>query len=304
MLNGEGSAYGFRLHSAYPLRFLRQGGGVELLHVAPAAAQPQAPQGAPVFAWTYQVRGQDAQARLYGSDDRFELHTSGGAAWQIDPGSRTVRIANPEDERFWEPGLWGIPALLCFMQRGDLPLHAAAIEVNGEAVLLGAPGRSGKTTLALAFHRHGYRLLTEDLACCRLTPGPVLLPGPAFLRVRPDMYDGAAPAGTHVVATRTDRIYLGVNEACRGTGEPVPISTIVFLRECDSGVRLERMTAQRALSGLWPLSFRLPTRAAQARCLRQLSALVGTVPVWSLHRPLQRGSLDATVAGILEVCGA
>src|SRR2546430_14670805 len=87
------------------------------------------------------------------------------------------------------------PPALCCMHRGALPLHAAAVEIESRAVVIAAPGRHGKTTLALAFQRHGYRVLTEDLACCSLASTPKLLPGPALLRVRPDVYHGHPPAG-------------------------------------------------------------------------------------------------------------
>src|SRR5207244_12530639 len=105
---------------------------------------------------------------------------------------------------------WGIPAALRCMHRGDLPLHAAAVEVESRALVLAAPGWHGKTTLALAFQRHGYRVLTEDLACCSLASTPKLLPGPALLRVRPHVYPGRPPAGPHVVPARRNRVALGM----------------------------------------------------------------------------------------------
>jgi len=304
MLNGNSSAYGFRIRSPYPVRFLRAGGGEDQLDVAPALERPPAPSGPSLCEWTYRAAGEAAHAGLYGTDGVFDLWTSEGDAWQIDPSRRTVRISCTEDELFWEPCLWGIPALLCFMQRGDLPLHAAAIEVNGNAIVLAAPGRSGKTTLALAFHRHGYRVLTEDLACCRLTPTPVLLPGPAFLRVRPDVHDGHAPGGTHLICAQPERIYLGLNDDRRGTGDPVPIRAIILLRTSGSGVRLDRTPPRSALPDLWAISFRLPTQVALAQCLNQISGLASKVPVLTLHRPLQKAALEATVARILSVCGS
>ena len=57
--------------------------------------------------------------------------------------------------------------MLCFRARGDTALHAAAVEVDGQAVVLGAPGTFGKTTLAAAFHAAGHRLLSEDTTCIR-----------------------------------------------------------------------------------------------------------------------------------------
>src|SRR6266516_7826064 len=75
----------------------------------------------------------------------------------------------------------------------------------------------------------------------RLAPEPAILPGPALLRLRPDMYDGAAPAGTRLVFARRDRIYLELDEARRGAGAPVPIRAIVLLQESTDGVLLQQI---------------------------------------------------------------
>lgn len=42
-------------------------------------------------------------------------------------------------------------------------LHAAALEVNGQALVLCGPSGAGKTTLALALVQRGFRLLTEEI---------------------------------------------------------------------------------------------------------------------------------------------
>ena len=77
-----------------------------------------------------------------------------------------------------EARLFGLPAALCFMTRGDVAVHAAAVDVDGSALLLAAPGRFGKTTLAAAFAGEGFRLLAEDTACYRSIPRPIGAPRP------------------------------------------------------------------------------------------------------------------------------
>lgn len=303
MVNAARSAFGFQVESPYALRFLRWGGGVEPLRVLPWEA-PVAPQGPALVEWRLPDGSRESRAKLYRHQEAFRLQTAGGFSCLIDPRAHTIRVVNGTDTRFWEAGLWGLPALLCFQNRGDFSLHAAAVEVRGGAVLLAASGRCGKSTLALALHNRGYRILSEDLACCRLTPQPVILPGPAILRLRPDMYEGTPPAGTRVVAMRPDRVYLELDDDRRGSGAPVPIRALVLLRESVSNVRLESMTGARALSYLWALSFCLPTDAAVPRRFTELSRLVETTPVWSLHRPLSRARLSETVAAVLETCGS
>ena len=259
------------------------------------------PGSAPLSEWKLQGSNLDVTAKLYGVDNTYSYWISDAGWYHIDPSGRTIRIPEGGDEIIREHRLWGLPTLLCAMQRGDFFLHAAAVEVDRGAVLLAAPGRYGKTTLAMAFHREGHRVLSEDSACCRLTPSPVLLPGPAMLRIRPDMFDGHAPAGTHVVKVNEERIYLALDKNRRGSDDPVPIRAIILLRESANEIHLDRVTAQKSLPDLWALSFRLPNDAARAQSFTQLTGLASRVPIWNLYRPLRVARLSETVSKIVKM---
>jgi hypothetical protein len=192
--------------------------------------------------------------------------------------------------------------MLCFVELGDIPLHASAVEISGGAVLFAAPGRFGKTTLALAFHQEGYRVLSEDLSCCRLQPEPCILPGPASLRVRPDMYEGRTPQGASLVSEKSDRVILALDSERRGTSRPIPIRSIVFLRESGDAVRLERVETGQALRDLWALSFRHKGVDALARSFSELGRLATGVKVWNLYRPLRKDALNEVISQIVNVC--
>ena len=298
-----GTAFGFQVRCGAPLRFLRSGGGVESLDVVVASEPARRPATAPCADWPLAGRGGKVRGTLYQLHGTFEFWTTDIGAYRIDPEAGRIEIPACSDQLAREQRLWNTPAALCFMHRGDIPLHAAAVEVDGGAVLLAAPHLHGKTTLALAFHRQGYRVLSEDLACCRLDSEPTLLPSPALLRIRPDVYDGRPPAGTHLVAARPGRVYLAVDDDRRGSGAPVPIVAIVFLREsAANGITIAPAAAATALRDLWALGFHLPTRAARARSFTQLTRLAGTIPAWNLYRPARLDALDATVSRVVEAC--
>jgi hypothetical protein len=303
------ATFGFQVRSASPLRFTRAGGGVERLEILlatdPPPTPPLPPQLAPIAEWTLAGAAGEARAALYRVDRAFEYHVTDVGAYRIDPEAGRITMPRCDDEIVREQRLWAIPSTLCYMHRGDLSLHAAAVEVPSGAVLLAGPGRYGKTTLALAFHRAGYRVLSEDLACCRPGPTPAVLPGPALLRVRPDIFDGSTPPpeGTHIVLARSDRVFLGFDASRVGRSAPVPITAIVFLRESAGELRWERVPVPVALADLWALNFRLPTSEGRGRSFQQLSRLANTVPTWNLHRPLNLARLDATVAEIVSVSG-
>jgi hypothetical protein len=188
------------------------------------------------------------------------------------------------------------------MERGDFGLHAAAVEVEDTAILLAAPGRHGKTTLALAFHARGHRLLTEDTACCRASSVPLLLPGPTSVRLRPDIFRGKAPIGTTVLCVGQERVHLALDSDRAGDSLPVPIKALVFLRDPAEHILLERVKAAQALPDLWSLTFHLQNTAARSRTFGQLTQLAGSVPMWNLHRPLSLTNLDEVVSRIVDAC--
>jgi hypothetical protein len=136
-------------------------------------------------------------------------------------------------------------------------------------------------------------MLSEDLICCRPATGEAI-PGPALFRIRPDVFDGQLPKGLFIVNQRPDRVFVGFDDVARGSGRPLPIRAIVFLREADR-LAIEPVPRPTALKDLWRLSFRTGTEDARADSFRQLTQLAGTLPCWNLHRPLLLDSLESVV---------
>ena len=296
------SGFGFHVRCQESLRFLRSGGGAETLEVVVTPEPRKRPDSAPLADWRLAGPAHPERGTLYQVGRHFEFWATDAGAYRIYPELGRIEMPETPDEIVREQRLWGIPTALCFMHREDVALHAAAVEVDGGALVLAAPRRHGKTTLALAFHRHGYRVLSEDLTCCRPATVPTVLPGPALLRIRPDVYDGLPPPGTHVVASRPDRVYLAIDDDHRGSSAPVPITAVVFLRESPDAIAVTPMTRGAALPDLWSLSFRLATDDGRGRTFRQLARLAGALPIWNLCRPMRLGSLDATVEQIVRMC--
>jgi hypothetical protein len=299
---GAGACFGFLVRSQCAFRFLRTGGGQEILDVRETSEPITAPDSALLTEWTLRDPVGDVTARLYGLDGVFHFWTGDAGWYRVDPATRLIEMSQYQDEIRQEQRLWGVPTVLCFLERGDFGLHAAAVEIAGNAVIHAAPGRHGKTTLALAFHRMGHRLLTEDTTCCRLAPGPFLLPGPTSVRLRPDTFDGEAPPATKIVSVRNDRIHLVLDSDRAGDSLPVPIKALVFLRQPAEQIRLEPVKAGQALPDLWALNFHLQNTAARSTSFSQLAQLAGAISIWNLHRPLSLTNLDEVVARIVETC--
>ena len=294
----SGACFGYMPVSELTFEYLRDGAG-DRLQVSEREGEIEDAGGTLLNEWT-PIPEKRSWARLYGDGRRYRLWIDGSGSFYVDPRVPSVELPvglEPAIKR--EERLWSIPALLCFLDRGDHPLHAAAVEVDGEAILLAAPGYSGKTTLAAGFAAAGYRVLSEDVSCLRLSGPPTLVPGPAMLRIRRDVADRLALPGASEVAGGDDRLHYSLDRANRGDCNPLPIRAFVLLRLAESGITLERVPAADALRELWPLSFRLPSLEDRARCFQGVTALADAVPVWNLHRPFRLELLGDVVQKIV-----
>jgi hypothetical protein len=141
---------------------------------------------------------------------------------------------------------------LCILlrQRKLLVLHASSIAVNGMAVAFMAASGQGKSTLAEAFHTHGYPILTDDVLALQVDPAPPLvLPSYPQIKLWPD----AAVSMGHVVE---DLPFLHIQTEKRshrlGQGfasQALPLKRIYVL---DQGAThgIEPMTAQTGFAEL------------------------------------------------------
>lgn len=239
--------------------------------------------------------------RLVRTPGGFRVWTADAGWFQIDTQRPSITLPDMAHTVRREEHLWAIPAMLCFLARGDLPLHAAAVEIDGEAVVIGAPRASGKTTLAAALLNAGHRLLSEDVTCVRPGDVPSVIPGPAMLRVRRDIANQLEIRNATSVSEPDDRVHLAIARDMRGDCTPIPLRAIVLLRTSDDAPRLDTLAPRDAIRGLWPLASRLPSRAGLARSFEDLVDVVGHVPVWSLRRRLRIEELPATVDVLARV---
>jgi hypothetical protein len=291
----DGSCFGMTVRSPLPLRFLRDGPAGDPIEIEPAARTAVQAEPEPLLAFTATAAdGSPARAALRRAEGgRFLFEVEDVGAYLIDTAGR-IELPRDGDRVRAEQMLWNVPAMLVALARGCACVHAAVVEIGGRAVLLAAPGRFGKTTLALAFHVAGYRVLSEDVACIGFQPEPACLPGPALLRVRDDGAAGAVPAGLELAARRPGRCEYAIAPARRGNGTAVPLGAVVRLREADE-IRLHRVAAADVVRDLFALAFRLPDPEAQAAAFAAAADVAAAVPCFDLERPLRLDQLPATV---------
>jgi hypothetical protein len=257
-----------------------------------------------------------ADTRLYRDESGAHMWIDGAGCFDIDP--RKPSIAVPKlDERRLVEGLssgvteahvvaWrevntlGVPTMLCFMEQGFLPLHAASVDVEGSAILLGAPGTFGKTTLSGAFHSAGHRLLSDDISSCGVSQEPVVFPGPSLLRIRRDVFERVDFRDTEIAFESPQRVTLALDASRRGDAGPVPLRGVVLLRRSEGAMSLVRADPTEAVRDLFNLCF--TGNVDRARAFQEVATLVSAVPVWYLARQLDYGEMPAVVEKIATEC--
>jgi hypothetical protein len=297
-----GGCFGFTIRSDLSFAYLREAGRTDgELVVREDDVAPVPETLAPLREWE-PTELNPFHARLYaphrGMADRLWVRDLGWYAVDADAGEVVVPAGAYPVRR--EERLWGIPATLCFLPRGDVPLHAAAVDIGGRALLFGAPGRHGKTTLAAAFHGAGHDLLSEDVSCLRIGATPHVVPGPAMLRVRPDSFTNLELPGTREVGRDADRVHLAIDRSA--PADPVPLAAVVLLRGVADAIEIEPEDPVEVVRDLWALSFKVPTDADRVRCFQALVDLAAAVPVWGLRRPMTYDALPSVIDAVTERC--
>jgi hypothetical protein len=297
------SCQGFTVNSDYSFLFTRPGVSRDQLSVVPMLGDAPSPDQPQILDWQTEL---GVVARLYGGGRIFTFWADAVGWFRIAPFDGTIEVPDRDTDALRrEVQLWGVPAMLAFTRRGDLSLHAAAIAIGDSAVLVAAPGRFGKTTLSVAFHEAGHRLLSEDISRLQLEPEPFVMPGPAIVRMREDTFSGIPPAGMSIASRARGRVELAIDDERRGNSTPVPVRAVVLLREsADDRIRLERVETMDAIPDLWTLAFRLPESDDRSRAFQQVAAFADRVQVWNLFRPVTMGGLPDVVATVAELCAS
>lgn len=293
-----GSCFGFELRADHPLVYARGGPGHLPLEVR---ASDEVPDHGPTVRGRWEdPRTGAGSAVLYEGrrPDTDVLHIHRDGWFGVDRAARRVTVPAGLEALRREERLWSLPSMLVLLHEGVLVLHAAAVEVDGRAVVFGAPSRHGKTTLAAAFVRRGYRLLTEDLCAVEVDDaGPRVRPGPAMLRVRVDVADAMVSDHVELLDRDADRAHLRLREP--GDGRSVPLGALVLLRD-GSLVDLMPHEPTTALPDVWALATHHASRDGHARCLDQICAVIDAVPVLDLARPLRLDALDDALETLVD----
>jgi len=164
----------------------------------------------------------------------FRFTVQGVARYLVENGSRIsvepIQGSSADEVRLF---LMGSVLGALLYQRGLFPLHGSAVETRwGAMIFVGAQG-VGKSTLAAAFHRQGYRLLSDDVCAvtARAAGALEVLPAPDQFRLCDDAYrrlDSPQGARFHV-----DKFLVPMQQGY--CPDAAPLKAIHVLADHDQG---------------------------------------------------------------------
>jgi hypothetical protein len=257
------------------------------------------------------------------AEDIPGLHVEGGGLVLIVPDVARFRISGGSSITV-HPGL-GVPrrnvrlfllgsafgALL--HQRRLLPLHANAVDIDGNAFAFMGPSGAGKSTLAAWFHDRGHRLLADDVCVVRFDGAgvPMACPGLPRLRLWLDVIErtGRGLEGLH-------RAYIDTSDQLEKYDVPVDPHTMV-----DEAVRLEaiyvlagadafsieRLAGVEAAEAIFANTYRggyIAPASTQVDHWQSAMALATATPVFRLSRRMDFKHIDADGEALMRQLSA
>jgi hypothetical protein len=194
------------------------------------------------------------------------------------------------------------------LQHGKLPLHAAAVAIDGRAILLLGRAGAGKSALAAALARAGMSVLADEAAlvseaCCLPAGGP--------LHLADDMLTAAGvdPAGLPQCGLFSKLPKRQWQGGSTPDPEPYPIAAVVCLGErvTGTGSQPSRLAPSEAADAIlnhlfWRDMLRLPAFAPGLR--REAASLASAAPVYTLSLPRTAGPLEEAAALIGDLVSA
>ncbi|MCF2514333.1 hypothetical protein LVY65_04535 [Sphingomonas sp. G124] len=113
------------------------------------------------------------------------LYISGVARYWIRDGLRILIEPEPGvPQRNVRLFLLGSAMGVLLLQRGHLPLHANAVEIEGKAFAFMGGSGSGKSTLAASLHDRGHRVIADDVCVVRFGNNDAVFACPGIPRLR------------------------------------------------------------------------------------------------------------------------
>lgn len=227
---------------------------------------------------------------------KFELHIPNVASYQVQCGqSITIKASSGVDEESIRLFLLGSCMGALLYQSGTLPLHASAVLIGTEGVLISGQSGAGKSTIAFAFSSSGQSVLCDDVAALSIGTSLVVHPGLARVKLWSDAverFEIPAQARSLVRPNLPDRYTIALESEARGSATT---STLYYIEPTASvdDVRVESITGVKAFQLLSRCIYRPQYANALIGEKSFFQSLADLAPRLSIYRVLRpQGAFD------------
>lgn len=176
-------------------------------------------------------------------------------------------------------------------QRGLLPLHANAMEIDSRLVAFSGHSGAGKSTIAAWFHDRGHRILADDVCVIRFDDEgrPLAYPGIPRLRLWREALEAGGRAADDYHRSFDDMDKYDVPTRPHSQVDPVPLARIYLLRKASDGAdgSIRRLTGVEAVDALVSNTYRgayLKTINRTGEHLATCLRLARAVPIFEAAR--------------------
>ncbi|MEA3060644.1 MAG: hypothetical protein QOJ94_425 [Sphingomonadales bacterium] len=219
---------------------------------------------------------------------------SGGSEIVVDP-------APGASERNARLFLLGSAFGALLHQRGLLPLHANAIEIDGRAFAFCGHSGAGKSTVAAWFHDRGHRILADDVCVIGFdeSGGALAYPGIPRLRLWREALEASGREAGAFSRSFDDLDKYDVPTDRRALPGPLPLAAIYLLRRTAEGAapaEVKRLAGVEAVETLVSNTYRggyLKTIGRTGAHLAACLAVARAVPVFLAERTWGFDRFDA-----------
>jgi hypothetical protein len=175
--------------------------------------------------------------RISVAEDRVRLDPGDGDVIEI-LGADRILVIQSEPVPHLPRHFFGSALAVLLALRGAVPLHASAVELDGQATLIFARRGAGKSSMAAALIGLGARLISDDLSALVLDQAghPGLLPGKTGLRLYPGTRTLLCGREGDLAPEPDEGGKLRFRPPHIGGGAPVPIRRIVHLDAADTAI--------------------------------------------------------------------
>ena len=246
-----------------------------------------------------------AEAGLRTIDCGAQLNIEAIARYAITDGSQIIIDRKPDvpdaNVRLY---LLGSAMGILLHQRGLLPLHANAVEIDGKAYAFTGVSGAGKSTLAAWFHDHGYRIIADDICAISFDHDqqPFVTPGLPRLRLWREALERSGRD-----AEQFERSYAGDDSwdkydvpLARGSAVPMPIALAgVYLMVRGDAFAIERLQGIEATEAIFANTYRgtyVPAAGNVRKHWESCVRLASHTPIFRLTRAWDLAHLSSDIS--------